>query len=124
MSLVLAHMPPFSVGPALQALPRRRRVHDPVGRFDAGRNRAGLESVCCIGTTPELVQPGKTGFTFRAGDSQDLARTCIDALSDDDKRHELAHNARHYVETERHWPTIVEGYKDIYQRAIARNRAR
>lgn len=72
----------------------------------------------------ELVQPGKTGFSFRAGDAADLARTCIGALRDDDKRVEMAANARRYVETERHWPHIVERYLGIYERAATKNRAR
>lgn len=70
----------------------------------------------------ELVQPGKTGFVFRAGDIEDLAATCIRALSDDPLRNTLAQNARRYVETERHWPNIVEHYQSIYEEAIAKNR--
>ncbi len=72
----------------------------------------------------ELVKSGETGFTFRAGDAQALAETCILALGDNAKRTEMAKKARSYVQTERHWPKIVESYREIYEAAIRRNGSR
>jgi PEP-CTERM/exosortase A-associated glycosyltransferase len=72
----------------------------------------------------ELVQPGVTGFSFRAGDPQDLAETCVEALQDKERCREMAVNARSYVEQKRHWPTLVKSYRDIYEAAIERNRSR
>jgi PEP-CTERM/exosortase A-associated glycosyltransferase len=72
----------------------------------------------------ELVTPGETGFTFRAGDPEALAETCVLALSDKKQRIKMAKKARIYVQTERHWPKIVESYRDIYEAAIRRNGSR
>lgn len=72
----------------------------------------------------ELVKSGETGFTFQAGNPQDLAETCVRALSDKEQCLAMAQKARTYVQEERHWPTIVESYRDIYEAAIARNRSR
>lgn len=72
----------------------------------------------------ELVEDGETGYTFRAGDPQALAKTCILALSDKAKRTEMAKKARAYVQSERHWPKIVESYRDIYEAAMRRNGSR
>lgn len=72
----------------------------------------------------ELVQQGTTGFCFHAGDAADLARTCMLALRDDMLRKQMAENARRFVEAERHWPNIVEGYQAIYEAAIVSNRSR
>lgn len=68
----------------------------------------------------EIVNPGETGYAFKPGDEADLARVAIAALRDDEGRREMAQNARKYVETQRHWPSIVEDYQGIYERAIAR----
>ena len=72
----------------------------------------------------ELVRPGDTGYTFTPGDVADLAQTAIEALKTPEERSRRAKNARTYVEEERHWPTIVEGYQEIYASAIAKNRSR
>ena len=72
----------------------------------------------------ELVTDGKTGLTFKAGDSEALAETCIRALSEPEKSREMARNARAYVQNERHWPKIVESYQGIYEAAIHSSRAR
>tara|TARA_R110002073_G_scaffold323204_1_gene500342 strand:- start:55973 stop:57112 length:1140 start_codon:yes stop_codon:yes gene_type:complete len=72
----------------------------------------------------ELVRPGDTGYTFTPGNSAELATVAIDALENPDERRRRAANARTYVEQERHWPTIVAGYQDIYAEAIAKNRSR
>jgi glycosyltransferase involved in cell wall biosynthesis len=72
----------------------------------------------------ELVKDGETGFTFRAGDPQALAETCVLALSDKERRIKMAKKARIYVQTERHWPKIVESYRDIYEAAMRRNGSR
>lgn len=72
----------------------------------------------------ELIEPGETGFSFRAGDPDDLAEACVRALGDKEKRREMAVKARAYVQSERHWPSIVESYRDIYEAAIHRNRSR
>ncbi|MCP4445985.1 MAG: glycosyltransferase [Myxococcales bacterium] len=71
----------------------------------------------------ELVRED-TGYTFTPGDTTDLARVATQALGDADERKRRAENARKYVEEERHWPTIVEEYRSIYEGAIAKNRGR
>ncbi len=72
----------------------------------------------------ELVRPGDTGYAFTPGDTADLAKVAVEALRAPDERKRRAAKARTYVEEERHWPTIVSKYQEIYADAIAKNRDR
>jgi len=67
----------------------------------------------------ELVEDGKTGLVFRAGEPADLAAKCIRLLEDDYLRSELGKNARNYVTKERSWSELVLAYQDIYNRLVA-----
>ncbi len=72
----------------------------------------------------EIVEPGVTGTSFIPGDIADLAKNAIAILRDDSSRQAMVKNARTYVEEERHWPSIVADYKEIYERAIAKKHRR
>jgi PEP-CTERM/exosortase A-associated glycosyltransferase len=63
----------------------------------------------------ELVQDGSTGLLFRAGDHLDLARKCLDLLSDPRLRTRLGETAREWVVRERQWPALVAGYRKVYE---------
>jgi PEP-CTERM/exosortase A-associated glycosyltransferase len=68
----------------------------------------------------ELVREGETGFTFRAGDTADLAAKCVAILKDTAELAEVGKRARAWILRERHWPTLLAQYGTIYERAIAR----
>lgn len=69
-----------------------------------------------VGGHRELIDDGKTGTLFKAGDPADLART-VDALLDD-RSHwpERLADARRYVEEKRNWRTSVANYVPVYER--------
>jgi PEP-CTERM/exosortase A-associated glycosyltransferase len=62
----------------------------------------------------ELVQPEKTGLTFRAGDSDHLAAQAARLLADSALRSRLGEEGRRWVLANRQWPDLVARYVDIY----------
>lgn len=67
-----------------------------------------------VGGHRELIQPGRTGWMFRADDPDSLARTVLDAL---DGRHlwpAMRAAARRFVELERTWRASVSRYEPVY----------
>jgi PEP-CTERM/exosortase A-associated glycosyltransferase len=67
-----------------------------------------------VGGHRELVDPGRTGFLFRAGDAQALAAQLIDTLSRRDEWHAVRQRARSFVERERTWAASVARYEAVY----------
>jgi PEP-CTERM/exosortase A-associated glycosyltransferase len=67
----------------------------------------------------ELVKYGETGFVFRAGDSRDLAKRCVELLKDPERLEQVGRNARDWIVKERQWPTLLSRYANIYEKAIA-----
>jgi glycosyltransferase involved in cell wall biosynthesis len=68
-------------------------------------------SVCVlasdVGGLRELVRHNETGYLFRAGESEDAARACVELGKDPALRHRLEQGARRWVETERTWDVVV-----------------
>lgn len=62
----------------------------------------------------ELVQPGVTGLSFRAGDREELARRVVELLKDADLRDRLGLGGREWIERERQWPRLVREYRRVY----------
>ena len=50
------------------------------------------------GGTAELISDGKTGFLFKVGDADDLARKILEALGDDTGRHKMIKSAHSFAE--------------------------
>ena len=67
----------------------------------------------------ELVQPGVTGDVFRAGDADDVTKTCVKLLADPEMRRRRGDAARAWVVREREWSHNVRGYSTIYTRLAA-----
>lgn len=67
----------------------------------------------------ELVRYGETGFVFKAGDSADLTKRCVEALKDPARLDQVGKNARAWILKERQWPTLLSRYETIYEQAIA-----
>ncbi|MCL2524232.1 MAG: glycosyltransferase, exosortase A system-associated [Betaproteobacteria bacterium] len=69
-----------------------------------------------VGGHQELIEHGKTGILFKAGD-RDALRNALLALLDDRQRWpELKANGRHFVESVRNWRNSVANYRLPYSR--------
>lgn len=67
-----------------------------------------------VGGHLELIQDGKTGILFKAGDPGALADKVIEFISRRESWSGLRAAARDFVETQRSWPASVARYEKIY----------
>jgi glycogen(starch) synthase len=72
-----------------------------------------------VGGHRELVEHGKTGMLFRAGDAEALAQTVLQLLLAPASWSALRRQARAFVETERSWAASVGRYAPVYARMAA-----
>lgn len=72
-----------------------------------------------VGGHRELIEHGKTGMLFKAGDAQSLTLQLLQLLRHAETWPALRRQARTYVESERNWPASVARYAPIYQRLCA-----
>ncbi|MCP5156285.1 MAG: glycosyltransferase [Ectothiorhodospiraceae bacterium] len=72
----------------------------------------------------ELVEEGRTGMLFRAGDADDLARAGIALASDPALRAALGAGAAEWVRANRRWADLVPVYHQAYAHARAAHAAR
>ncbi|HET7062567.1 MAG TPA: TIGR04063 family PEP-CTERM/XrtA system glycosyltransferase [Nitrosospira sp.] len=69
-----------------------------------------------VGGHRELIQDGKTGMLFPAGNPDALASKALELLSAEELWPGLRSEARSFVEKQRNWPISVARYRDIYAR--------
>ncbi|MBA5687277.1 TIGR04063 family PEP-CTERM/XrtA system glycosyltransferase [Rugamonas apoptosis] len=67
-----------------------------------------------VGGHRELIEDGKTGILFPAGDGAALAERIIHLARHADTWNGLRQNARRFVESERTWASSVARYADVY----------
>lgn len=72
-----------------------------------------------VGGHRELVEHGKTGMLFRAGDAEALAHAILSLLLAPASWPALRRQARAFVETERSWGASVGRYAPVYARVAA-----
>jgi len=72
-----------------------------------------------VGGHREMIEHGKTGMLFEAGNAEALAEQVIALIRDVASWPRLRRQARAYVASERNWGVSVARYRDIYQRLIA-----
>jgi glycosyltransferase involved in cell wall biosynthesis len=72
-----------------------------------------------VGGHRELVDHGKTGMLFRAGDAGALAQAILALLLAPASWPALRRQARAFVETERSWGASVGRYAPVYARVSA-----
>ncbi|ATD61451.1 MAG: TIGR04063 family PEP-CTERM/XrtA system glycosyltransferase [Janthinobacterium svalbardensis] len=75
-----------------------------------------------VGGHRELVEHGKTGMLFRAGDAEALAQAVLHLLLAPASWPALRRQARTFVETERSWSASVGRYAPVYARLAAARR--
>lgn len=71
-----------------------------------------------VGGHKELIEHGKTGILFKAGDCTALTAALLGLLNDRQHWPELKANGRHFVEVVRNWRNSVANYVAPYQRLI------
>lgn len=67
-----------------------------------------------VGGHRELIEDGKTGILFKAGDSASLSDKLVHLIRHVETWPALRQQARRYVERERNWPASVERYAAVY----------
>jgi glycosyltransferase involved in cell wall biosynthesis len=68
-----------------------------------------------VGGHRELIEDGKTGVLFRAGDPLALAQKTLALLDAPERWAALREQGRRFVENERSWKASVARYKDVYR---------
>lgn len=72
-----------------------------------------------VGGLRELVRDDDTGFLFKAGDPEALARCVLEVERRRAEWPAFRERARHFVETERRWGQSVARYRAVYGRLLA-----
>lgn len=67
-----------------------------------------------VGGHKELIQDGKTGVLFQAGNKDDLAGKVLALLKNEAAWDGMKRNGRQFVETERNWAASVARYRGVY----------
>jgi PEP-CTERM/exosortase A-associated glycosyltransferase len=67
-----------------------------------------------VGGHRELIQDGKTGLLFKAGDPASLTDKVLQLLNESGSWPVFRNAARHFVETERNWNASVSHYVPVY----------
>jgi glycosyltransferase involved in cell wall biosynthesis len=75
-----------------------------------------------VGGHKELIEDGKTGYLFRAGDAEDLARRLLSILDHREDWPRIRASGRELIERERSWRSVVARYQDVYARALEKSR--
>lgn len=71
-----------------------------------------------VGGHKELIQDGRTGSLFRAGNADSLADAIVQLLNKRDHWGEIRRAGRAFVENERSWAKSVGAYKGVYERVL------
>jgi PEP-CTERM/exosortase A-associated glycosyltransferase len=73
-----------------------------------------------VGGHRELIENGRTGLLFEAGDVSALARAALRLLGDAALRDRMATAGRRFVESERTWARSVDRYEAVYSSLVER----
>ena len=71
-----------------------------------------------VGGHRELIQHGKTGVLFKAGDAEALAASIVDLLGQPQRWPALKQAGRAFVENVRNWRNSVAAYAPVYERLV------
>jgi len=72
-----------------------------------------------VGSIPEVVDNGKTGYIVPPKDPKKLAEAIIDLLSDKEKRKEMGENGYKKTEEELSWDSIAIKTVEVYKKALS-----
>ncbi len=74
-----------------------------------------------VGGHQELIENGKTGFLFKAGDHRALAETLASVLENRTVWPTISANGRTFVENQRNWKNSVANYLEPYHRLTTKS---
>jgi glycosyltransferase involved in cell wall biosynthesis len=72
-----------------------------------------------VGSIPEVVDNGKTGYIIPPRNPKKLAEAIIDLLKDKEKRREMGENAYRKTEEELSWDNIAVKTIEVYKKALS-----
>ena len=76
-----------------------------------------------VGGHRELIQHGRTGLLFPAGDVEGLARTLNRLLDCQDLCQKLGRQASTWVRQSRSWDNVAAHYADVYANALRQSKS-
>jgi glycosyltransferase involved in cell wall biosynthesis len=83
---------------------------------------AGLPVVASrVGGIPDVVDEGRTGYTFEAGDVDAMTEGVRQIVASKDRIQQMGRDARAYAETQT-WPAMMDEVIDHYERLIEAHR--
>jgi len=68
-----------------------------------------------VGALSAIVKDGETGFSFEAGNVQDLADTIVKVLNEPETREQVMRKAKAFVRTERNWRQTTRRTAELYR---------
>ena len=71
-----------------------------------------------VGGHKELIEDKHTGFLFKAGDADSLAKTLINLINERDQWNDIRNAGRDFVEAERNWHKSVSNYSSVYEKLL------
>ena len=90
------------------------RLVTPLKPFEAMRSgRAVVMSD--LPALAEIIEDGKTGRLYPAGDSQKLSKIIHELLEDESKRAKLGNNAQSWIIENRTWGYVTSKIPSIYE---------
>jgi glycosyltransferase involved in cell wall biosynthesis len=96
---------------------RVARLVTPLKPFEAMRSgRAVVMSN--LPALAEIVEDGKTGCLYSAGDEQELSQVIRNLLENNTKRIELGSNARSWISEQRTWRAVVSKMPSEYEKLV------
>jgi starch synthase len=75
-----------------------------------------------VGSVPEAVEEGKTGFVVPTRDSEALAHAVIRLLKDEKLRRQMGENAYKKLKEDFSWDNIAQRTLEVYRKAIQARR--
>ena len=92
---------------------RVTRLVTPLKPFEAMRSGTAVV-MADLPALAEIVEDGKTGCLYPAGDAQALAVKIRDLLGDESKRDSLGQNAKNWILEHRTWESVISKIIDKY----------
>lgn len=74
-----------------------------------------------VGGHKELIEDGRNGVLFPAGNAAALSQAIIDLLHKEESWEAMRNAGRRYVEDIRNWTNSVANYKYVYPKLVAKN---
>jgi glycosyltransferase involved in cell wall biosynthesis len=96
---------------------RVTRLVTPLKPFEAMRSGRALV-MSDLPALSEIIEDGKTGRLYPAGNAQALATTIRELLENESMRAELGTAAANWVSAERTWSKVVEGATQVYEELV------